>query len=550
MRIRSNQWLSNWPARLVRRLYQGATLVHAASTGLVRRAGRAMARWLRPFPWSTRLAVTAVALGVPLILLRRLTPEGAVSLLDLTGEHLAILRRSGIVDEFTNFGVLAAAVGWFLFAAAFLAFARRRIVLVPLKIAAAAAVVLWGWFFSYIARIPSLLYHADAELFGKFERNDFWLRWTAWWLPLFLLALTFLFCLVLERTIAFYGRTRGRREYAGDRMLRRLSPATGDGRFKSSYYWSAFLHLAVLFLVPVLMRGCGEAAYLIPGGDGAPEVQVVQVKKVKKEKDKVVLNMNSAISFYRPELDDIKVLEDVDDETLNTYQASVIMGKPGKGKGRGGWPGGMEDVKVRFIRLEYAGGDWDQQMGKGADYNFLLQFKKLTGFNIADATEHIPIRQLRRFPEHRAPPFVFITGSGNIQVSGADIKTLRWYCIEEGGMIFADNGGGSFNRSFRSLMRRAFPELEWVDIASDDIIFRQPFLFPSGALPLWHHSGYRALGLKHNGRWIVFYHQGDLNDAWQTGHSGVSEHTAAQAYKIGVNVVNYAFNRYWELHYQ
>jgi hypothetical protein len=117
-------------------------------------------------------------------------------------------------------------------------------------------------------------------------------------------------------------------------------------------------------------------------------------------------------------------------------------------------------------------------------------------------------------------------------------------------MIFADNGGGHFNRSFRNLMQRVFPELEWVDIASDDIIFRQPFLFPNGAPPLWHHSGNRALGLKHNGRWVVFYHQGDLNDAWQEGHSGVSEELASQAYRLGVNIVNYAFNKYYERHYE
>ena len=59
--------------------------------------------------------------------------------------------------------------------------------------------------------------------------------------------------------------------------------------------------------------------------------------------------------------------------------------------------------------------------------------------------------------------------------------------------------------------------------ANDDIIYRQPFVFPNGAPRLWHHSGNRALGLKHNGRWVVFYHQGDIYDAWKTGHSGASE---------------------------
>jgi hypothetical protein len=93
------------------------------------------------------------------------------------------------------------------------------------------------------------------------------------------------------------------------------------------------------------------------------------------------------------------------------------------------------------------------------------------------------------------------------------------------------------------------PDAEWVDIASDDILFQQPSLFPNGAPPLWHHSGNRMLGLKHQGRWVVVYHQGDLNDAWKTGHSGVSKGQAIQAYKLGVNVINYAFNQYMNIHY-
>jgi hypothetical protein len=55
--------------------------------------------------------------------------------------------------------------------------------------------------------------------------------------------------------------------------------------------------------------------------------------------------------------------------------------------------------------------------------------------------------------------------------------------------------------------------------------------------------------MKYQGRWVVFYHQGDVNDAWKTGHSGVSDAMANQAYKLGVNVMNYAFNQYMFLNY-
>jgi hypothetical protein len=156
---------------------------------------------------------------------------------------------------------------------------------------------------------------------------------------------------------------------------------------------------------------------------------------------------------------------------------------------------------------------------------------------------------LRRFPGKRAPPFVYITGSGNVNASNEDVRALRWYCTEESGMVFADNGGGNFNASFRALMKRAFPELEWVDIANDDVIYKQPFIFPNGAPPLWHHSGSRALGMKFSGRWVAFYHQGDMKDAWKTGHSGATDAQANMAYQLGINVMNYAFNQYMSAHF-
>jgi len=41
----------------------------------------------------------------------------------------------------------------------------------------------------------------------------------------------------------------------------------------------------------------------------------------------------------------------------------------------------------------------------------------------------------------------------------------------------------------------------------------------------------------------------DLNDAWKTGHSGVAPEQAAHAYKLAVNIVNYAFNQYMSIHF-
>jgi len=535
---------------------------HRGAGWLLVRAGGLLARGLAPFPWSCRLAAMAAAMAVLAVYLGLFGQDWLIRAAELTAKQVKTLGDQGLLRSFAGLAFVARYVGVLLLVATFAAFVRHRAALHLLRIAGAGFAVVWAYLLVFIVSAPSLLYVADAKVFDKSLRNELWVAGVWLWLPAAFVALVFLLALVLRAVTEFYGASRARaesgaraREPLGDRVVANLKTHGADPRFRTSTYWSSFLHLFVLFLLPVLIRGCGmEKAYGVPKGSGNPVVQMVKIKRIKKKKprkEKLVLNMDSPIIFYRPEIDESLILKQVEEETRDTYVASSLQtGKLGKGgPGKGGWPHGMENACVRFLRLEYKGGDWDQDMGVGADYNFLIQFQKMTGFKIAETTEHLAIPRLRRFPKHRGPPFVFITGAGNISVSRQEINTLRWYCLEEGGMIFADNGGGTFNSSFRSLMLRCFPELDWVDIANDDILFSQPFIFPGGAPPLWHHSGSRALGLKHNGRWIVFYHQGDLNDAWKTGHSGVSEGHAMQAYRLGVNIVNYAFNQYMAIHY-
>ncbi len=496
------------------------------------------------------MAVIAVWLGV-------YGHEWLVRAAELGPKELKTLSEHGTEDSFRALCVVARWAGQFIALAALAAFVRHRLVYWLLKAAGAAFAAVWAWLLFFIVSAPSVLYIANAKTFDKAMRNDLWLAGAWAWVPAAVLAAVFLLSLCRRSAAAFYVARDTTKERLGDRIVENLKAHGGDPRWRTSSYWSIFAHLAILFLLPFLLRDWGmQKAYGVPKGSGSPIVQLVKVKRIEKKekpkpKKKFVLNMDSPILFYRPDIDESEILKQVEQETQDTYVATSLKdGKLGKGGGRsGGWPSGMEGAKVRFIRLEYKGGDWDQDMGVGADYNLLLQFHRMTGFKIAENTEHIPILQLRRFPKRRGPPFVFITGRGAISVTKKEVDTLRWYCLEEGGLIFADNGGGSFNHHFRALMRRCFPELDWVDIANDDIIYRQPFVFPNGAPPLWHHSGMRALGLKYNERWIVFYHQGDINDAWKTGHSGASEAQAMQAYRLGVNIINYAFNQYMRIHY-
>ena len=434
-----------------------------------------------------------------------------------------------------------------------LAYWPKRDSLLAMKVACAAFVSYWGLLLYVIVAIPRALYAADSEAFWADLRNEMWINLTIWWLPGALFGVCLLLGVSLRSVREHYTQVKLDEDPFADRFLANFLTHGKDPQFRTSNYWSAAIHILPILIAILLAQGCGWDAYGIPKGSGVQELKLVKVVKVKpKPKEKIILSMNSPILYYHPPIEEAKVLEELEKATLDEYVAmSLKGGKLGKGGGKeGGWPHGMENARVRFIRLKYSGGDWNQDMGKGSDYNFLVQFHKTTGFKIASNTEALSVGRLKRFRKDRKPPFVFITGMGGIHMSSREIKILQWYCLQEGGMIFADNGGGSFDGSFRALMRRTLPGKHFVDIPNDDIIFTRPFRFPKGAPPLWHHSGTRAQGIKHNGRWVVFYHQGDMADAWKTGRSGTSKSLADASFKLGINVVNYAFNQYHRIHFE
>jgi hypothetical protein len=328
------------------------------------------------------------------------------------------------------------------------------------------------------------------------------------------------------------------------------------------------IHAAVIFL-PLLWlnRTHLQRAYGLPKGSGTASagsaVETVLVRPVHKPAAKTrkrfVVNAKSSIIFYSPDIDsDSKVMEETQAETARTYVATGGKrggkwggkgGRLGKGGGaEGGWPEGMEGAKVRFIRLQYRGGDWDYRTGSDADFNMLRAFAEITGFQVEGFTENIPIDDLKQFPKDHAPPFVYITGTRGMEISPAEAKILRWYLLEEGGMLWADSGSFAFDQAFRAALAQACPGLAWVDVPNDDVVYQQPFEFPNGAPALFHHAGNRASGLRYNDRWVVYYHPGDLGDAWRNDHAGMDDAIVARAFKLGVNIMNYAFNTYTDLH--
>ena len=340
----------------------------------------------------------------------------------------------------------------------------------------------------------------------------------------------------------------------GDRILESARTGGGDPEYRRSWITSAVLHAAILIgplFIPYL--GCVEP-YRVPKGEGNPVVQMVQVVRPKPiEQPVLIFNPHSAISFYKPDITESQIKTEVEEETELEYEATNAMaGQMGAGGGKqGGWPDGMEDAEVRFIRLQHGGRRWDDGMGSPghADENFLAEFHRRTGFKVRGQGESHPIAALAKYPPGHAPPFVYITGDSLPTPSARDLKVLRAY-LESGGMLFGDASTPKFDSDFRGFIRSLFSGsgYELRKISLDDPIFRQPYVLPDGAPQVQPHNPSQryAMGVYHakQKRWMVFYHPGDLNDAWKDGASGMNRRVVEAAYDTGVNIVYHAFTHY------
>ncbi len=386
--------------------------------------------------------------------------------------------------------------------------------------------------------------------------RTFLLRWSylSWALLGCLLAAGMLLLSWRGRTVALFRRVGQPARAPGDRFLENLRTGGGDPRYRRSWLAGSLVHWLIIVGLPFLLmlRGCIEP-YLVPYGRGQARVTRVMrvVRRKKKPRRKYILRRNAAVYWDIPDLNESKIAREVDDATQQSWQTdrNAVHGKMGAGGGKkGGWPDGVPGGKIRFIRLEHRGRDWDDGMDAHtrADMNFLDFLRQEVPFPVARKGESHPIRLLARYPKGFAPPFVYLTGSDHIRASATDQRILREYLLD-GGMLFADAGSRRWDHSFRSFLRAALPGKRLIDIADDDEIFQMPYVFANGAPPLWHHGGFRAMGVKHKGRWLVFYHPGDINDAWKTGHSGMDEEIADKAFQMGINVMYYAITRYLEL---
>ena len=142
-------------------------------------------------------------------------------------------------------------------------------------------------------------------------------------------------------------------------------------------------------------------------------------------------------------------------------------------------------------------------------------------------------------------PFVHITGHGNIVFSDDEIRNLRAYLFGGGFLHIDDNYG--LDKFIRPQMKRAFPELDFVELPYDHPIYHQTYSFPRGLPKIHEHDNKppQGFGLFYEGRLICFYtYECDLGNGWEDAavHNN-SEETRTKALQMGANIIQYVFTR-------
>jgi len=189
--------------------------------------------------------------------------------------------------------------------------------------------------------------------------------------------------------------------------------------------------------------------------------------------------------------------------------------------------------------LKYSGGgDW---YGNPTSVPNLVKYcNQQLGMTISP---DVPIVEVGS-PDLFTYPLVHMTGHGNVVFSMQDADNLRSYLIAGGFLHISDNYG--MDEFIRPMMKRVFPELDFVELPFAHPIYHQKFDFAHGLPKIHEHDGKppHGFGLLWEGRLICFYDvECDLGDGWEDPDvHGDSEATRTKALQMGANIVRYAFS--------
>ncbi len=139
-------------------------------------------------------------------------------------------------------------------------------------------------------------------------------------------------------------------------------------------------------------------------------------------------------------------------------------------------------------------------------------------------------------------PFVYLTGHGNVVFSNAEASNLRRYLIGGGFLHIDDNYG--LDKFIRKEMKKVFPELTFLELPANHILYNQKFKFPNGLPKIHEHDGKRPQGfaLVYKGRVVCYYtFECDLGNGWEDygTYPGDTQEIRLNALKMGANLIQY-----------
>ncbi|HUP00217.1 MAG TPA: DUF4159 domain-containing protein [Gemmatimonadota bacterium] len=205
-------------------------------------------------------------------------------------------------------------------------------------------------------------------------------------------------------------------------------------------------------------------------------------------------------------------------------------------QGIGGRPGSPNETPLTIARLRYAPGDW---YANPTSLTNLLAFVR-EGLGLPTAGREAVVRATD--PDLDRYPLLYLTGHGEIRLTGEEVAALRRY-LASGGMLHADDNFG-IDPSLRREIGRIFPDEPLVELPADHSIYHAAYDFPQGLPKIHEHAGGppHGFGVFYDGRLVIFYSfNTDLGDGWEDpAVHGDPPVVRAAALRMGANVLAYA----------
>ena len=205
-----------------------------------------------------------------------------------------------------------------------------------------------------------------------------------------------------------------------------------------------------------------------------------------------------------------------------------------------GWQLSSAQQGPQIALLKYGGGgDW---YANPTSLTNLIRFcNENLGTNLAKDYATVEVGS----PEIFNYPFIHMTGHGNVSFTEQEAQNLRRYLIAGGFLHIDDNYG--MDPYIRPQMKKVFPELDFVGLPFDHMVYHQKYDFPKGLPKIHEHDNKppQGLGLIYEGRMVCFYsYESDLGDGWedQMVHNDPPE-KRLQALRMGANLVSYVFTK-------